>query len=63
MLETGGNDPEVEQWQFNTSDAFDPNLNVLYVNATLAEKSADIKKHMAKFLKLKGVLICILRFA
>lgn len=56
MLETGGNDPEVGQWQFNTSDAFDPNLNVLYVNAMLAENSADIEKHIAKFLKLKEEL-------
>jgi tetratricopeptide (TPR) repeat protein len=56
MLETEGNDPAVGQWQFNTSDAFDPNLNVLYVNAMLAENSGDIQKHIAKFLKLKAEL-------
>ena len=56
MLETGGNDPEVAKWQFNLSDAFDPNLNVLYVNAMLAQNPADIKIHMAKFLKLKAEL-------
>ena len=38
------------------SDAFDPNLNVLYVNAMLAQSPADIEKHIAKFLKLKAEL-------
>jgi tetratricopeptide (TPR) repeat protein len=56
MLETGGNDPEVAQLQFNLSDAFDPNLNVLYVNAMLAKNPADIEKYTAKFLKLKAEL-------
>jgi tetratricopeptide (TPR) repeat protein len=56
MLETGGNDPEVAQWQFNLSDAFDPNLNVLYVKAMLAQNPADIKKYLANFLMLKAEL-------
>ncbi len=56
MLETGGNDAEVAQWQFNLSDAFDPNLNVLYVKAMLAQDPANIKKHLAKFLELKAEL-------
>ena len=56
MLETGGNDAEVAQWQFNLSDAFDPNLNVLYVKAMLAQDPADINKYLAKFLKLKAEL-------
>jgi tetratricopeptide (TPR) repeat protein len=56
MLETGDNDPEVAQLQFNLSDAFDPNLNVLYVNAMLAKNPADIEKYTAKFLKLKAEL-------
>jgi len=56
MLETGGNDPEVAQWQFNLSDAFDPNLNVLYVKTMLAQNPADIKKYLANFLELKAEL-------
>jgi tetratricopeptide (TPR) repeat protein len=56
MLETGGNDPEAAQWQFNLSDAFDPNLNVLYVKAMLAQNPANIKKFLAKFLQLKAEL-------
>lgn len=56
MLETGGNDPAVSRWQFNLSNAFDPNLNVLYVHAMLAQNPADIEKYMAKFLELKAEL-------
>jgi tetratricopeptide (TPR) repeat protein len=56
MLETDGNDPEVAQWQFNLSDAFDPNLNVLYVKAMLAQDFTDIKKYLESFLKLKTEL-------
>jgi hypothetical protein len=56
MLETRGSDADVARWQFNTADAFDPNLNVLYARAMLAHKPADIKKHLAEFLKLKAEL-------
>ncbi len=56
MLETGGNDAEVAKWQFNVSDAFDPNLNLLYVKAMLAQEPADIKKHLVKFRELKAEL-------
>ena len=56
MLETGGNDPEVAAWQFMIEDAFDPNLNVLYTNAMLAENPADIKKRLAKFRELTAGL-------
>jgi tetratricopeptide (TPR) repeat protein len=56
MLETGGNDPDVAQWQFNLADAFDPNLNVLYVNALLAKNPADITAHLERFRQLKTEL-------
>ena len=56
LLETGGKDAEVAQWQFNLSDAFDPNLNVLYVNAMLARNPADITRHLARFRELKTEL-------
>lgn len=56
MLETQGMDPDVAQWQFNLSDAFDPNLNVLYVNAMQAQDSADIGRYLTKFRQLKAEL-------
>lgn len=56
MLETNGMDPDVAQWQFNLSDAFDPNLNVLYVNAMLARNPADIARYLARFRELKAEL-------
>ena len=55
-LETQGTDPEVAQWQFDLSDAFDPNLNVLYVNAMLAQNPADITRHLARFRELTAEL-------
>jgi len=56
MLETGGNDPDVSQWQFNLSDAFDPNLNVLYVRAMLGKEPATIEEHLGQFLEIRAEL-------
>jgi tetratricopeptide (TPR) repeat protein len=56
MLETGDNDPEIGQWQFKLSDAFDPNMNVLYVRAMLGQNPERIIVHMAQFLELKAEL-------
>ena len=56
MLETGGNDPDVAQWQFKLSDAFDPNLNVLYVRAMLGQDPDRIGDHLARFVELKAEL-------
>jgi len=53
MLETGGNDPDVSRWQFNLSDAFDPNLNVLYVRAMLGKEPATIEEHLERFLEIR----------
>lgn len=56
MLETGGNDTDVAQWQFNLSDAFDPNLNLLYVFAMLGQNPAEIEDRLAQFLELRAEL-------
>ena len=56
MLETGGNDPDVAQWQFKLSDAFDPNLNVLYVRAMLGQDPDRIGDQLARFVELKAEL-------
>jgi tetratricopeptide (TPR) repeat protein len=56
MLETGGSDADVAQWQFNVSDAFDPNLNVLYVHAMLGHDPARIEDKLARFLRLEAEL-------
>jgi len=56
MLETGGSDSEVAQWQFHTADAFDPNLNVLYVNAMLSRDPAAIGNYLARFHELAAEL-------
>jgi hypothetical protein len=56
MLETGGSDAEVARWQFNTADAFDPNLNVLYVNAMLSQDPAAIGRYLASFRELAAEL-------
>ena len=56
MIETGGNDPDVAAWRFNTGDALDPNLNVLYVNAMLSDDPDAIEAHLAKFRELSSVV-------
>lgn len=56
MFETGGSDPEVGHWQFSLADAYDPNLNVLYVNAMLADDPVDIEKDLAAFRDLRAEL-------
>lgn len=54
MLETGGSEADVAQWQFNLADAFDPNLNVIYVRAMLAQDPAAIEEQLARFIELEG---------
>jgi len=56
MFETGGDDAEVAAWQFNLADAFDPNLNVLYVRAMLRQDPATIEEHLARFIELRSEL-------
>jgi hypothetical protein len=56
MLETGGSDAAVARWQFKMGDAFDPNLNVLYVNAMLSRDAAAIRKYLASFRQLASEL-------
>ena len=56
MLETGGTDIEVAGWQFKLADAFDPNLNVLYVKGLLSQDCEEIKAHLTSFRTLKTEL-------
>jgi hypothetical protein len=56
MLETGGTDAEVAGWQFDLADAFDPNLNVLYVKGLLSQDSEEIEAHLTNFRALKAEL-------
>jgi tetratricopeptide (TPR) repeat protein len=56
MLETGGEDPAVGAWTFKTADAFDPNLNLLYVKGLLSQQPRAIKQHLKAFRALKTQL-------
>ena len=56
MIETRGADSEIAKWRFKMGDAFDPNLNVHYVNGLLSPEPEEIVGHLSAFRSLKSQL-------
>jgi len=55
-FEIGDTDTEVVDWQFNTGDAFDPKLTILYVNGLISRDPEEIGQTLGSFRKLSGEL-------
>ncbi|WP_299084426.1 hypothetical protein [uncultured Paraglaciecola sp.] len=56
VFETGGTDTEVLNWTFNLQDAFDPNLNLLYVKAFMAKDPERIRALKKQYKELVAKL-------
>lgn len=55
-FETGDADADLVDWQFNTGQAFDPNLNVHYAEGLLASDPGTVRSHLTAFRALAANL-------
>ena len=56
MIETDGEDQAVADWKLNIGDAYDPNLNYLYVKSILSKDAAAIAENLKTFRSLQSKL-------
>ena len=63
VIETRGWDSEVANWSFNTGNAFDPGLTILFVRAMQAANLGDalkVEQHLAGFQAMKTELAAMI---